>query len=61
MLPTDWTNKRVKIPEQLVKGGDFVHMQPRKADSRNIRYLKEEGIVVVETPEKLLKELKARC
>ena len=57
MLPTDWKISRVKIPTTLVTKGVRVHMKPRKADLRNIKYLEDEGIVVLESPKKLLEEL----
>ena len=57
MVPTDWAPKHVKIPEVLTPGGSTVHMRPRKSDLRNIRYLEEEGVKVLDNPKELLKEL----
>lgn len=58
MIPTDWVAGKAEIPDLLTPGGSVVHMKPRKSDLRNIGYLEEEGITVLETPDKLLKELK---
>ncbi len=58
MVPTDWTGGKVRIPDVLTPGGSIVHMKPRKADLRNIKYLEQEGIKILESPERILKELK---
>ena len=57
VVPTDWKVAKVRIPNTLTPGGSTVHMKPRKSDIRNIRYLEEEGIKVLEGPKKLLEEL----
>ncbi len=57
MVPTDWVPKEVKIPDILTPGGSIVHMRPRKADLRNIKYLESEGIAILESPQRLLREL----
>jgi flavoprotein len=58
IVPTDWLPKKAEIPHILVPGGGKVHMMPRKSDIRNIRMLKEEGVEVLERPEKLVTLLK---
>lgn len=58
VVPTDWIPADVKIPDILTPGGSIVHMKPRKSDLRNIKYLEEEGIKVLESPAELLKSLK---
>jgi dihydromethanopterin reductase (acceptor) len=57
VVPTDWLPKSVKIPSILTKGGSSVHMRPRKSDVRNLRYLEDEGVKLLETPKGLLKKL----
>ncbi len=59
VIPTDWMAKNVKIPDVLTPGGSVVHMRPRRSDLRNIKYLEEEGIRVLDNPKMLLKELKS--
>jgi len=58
VVPTDWIPANVKIPEVLTPGGSIIHMKPRKSDLRNIKYLEDEGIRVIENPNELLKALK---
>jgi dihydromethanopterin reductase (acceptor) len=58
VVPTDWVAGEITIPKNLVAGGSKVHMKPRKSDMRNIEYLKEEGIIVLENPKEVAKELK---
>lgn len=58
LVPSDWAPKKVKIPKVLIDHNTTVHMKPRKSDLRNIRYLEEEGIRVLESPDKILKELR---
>ena len=58
VVPTDWFQKNVKIPDILTPGGSVVHMKPRKADLRNLKYLEDEGIRILEGPKALIKELK---
>jgi dihydromethanopterin reductase (acceptor) len=57
IVPTDWKSGKVDIPETLTKGGTKIHMKPRKSDLRNIKYLEEEGITILESPEEVLKEI----
>ncbi len=59
MVPTDWFAKSVHIPDALTPGGKHVHMQPRKSDLRNLKYLEDEGVKILENPAKLLRELRA--
>lgn len=58
VVPTDWVRKNVKIPEALTPGGNVIHMKPRRADLRNLEYLEEEGVKIIESPKALIKELK---
>lgn len=58
MIPTDWAGGNVKIPDTITPGGSIIHMKPRKSDLRNIKYLEQEKIEVLDKPERLLKELK---
>lgn len=53
MVPTDWMPKGVDIPEVLTPGGSRVHMKPRESDLRNIGYLEQEGVIVLESPSRI--------
>lgn len=57
MVPTDWVPKKVDIPDALTPGGRIVHMNPRKADLRNLKFLEDEGVILLKEPNALLKEL----
>ncbi len=58
MVPTDWKGGKVNIPDVVTPGGSVVHMKPRKSDLRNIKYLEQEKVKILDKPEQILRELK---
>jgi dihydromethanopterin reductase (acceptor) len=57
MVPTDWVEGNTEIPDFLTPGGAKVRIKPRKSDLRNLKYLEEEGIKLLQNPGKLKEEL----